>query len=257
MSMGDLLGVEASAKHFESSGYDVIVVFATSAAVAAKRSTSRTPIVFTAGADPVRFGLVDSIAKPGGLLTGVHSVVTDPTGKRFELLHQLVPGMTRALTFYNPSNSVAVASLEAAQETARRVGVEIVTVTIRSPEEVRERAREMGSIKANAYFFVSDAMVHSQGEFILQEATALRIPAIAYEPDLVGKGALAAYGADYRELGRVAARYVARILGGTDPKNLPVERVDRPAFAINLRTARALGLHVSDLLLVRADEVIE
>jgi len=126
-----------------------------------------------------------------------------------------------------------------------------------TPEEVRERAREMGSSKADAYFFVSDAMVHSQGEFILQEATALRIPAVAYEPDLVAKGALAAYGADDRELGRVAARYVARILGGADPKNLPVERVDRPAFAINLRTARALGLHVSDLLLVRADEVIE
>ena len=256
-SPGDLVGVETAAKDLEEKGYSVIVVFATSAALAARRGTVRTPIVFTGGADPVVFGLVDSFAKPGGRLTGVHSVVSDATAKRFEFLHQLVPALKRAVTFYNPANSVAVASLKSASDMALRLGVEILAREVHSPEGVRERVQQLDARDADAYFFVSDAMVHSQGELIIEKAAALRIPAVAYEPDLVAKGALAAYGADYRELGRVAARYVARLLAGADARDLPVERVDRPTFVINLNTARALGLHVPDLILVRADEVIE
>ena len=256
-SPGDLLGVEAAAKDLEDNGYSVIVVFATSAALAARRGTVLIPIVYTGGADPVAFGLVDSFAKPGGRLTGVHSVVSDATAKRFEFLHQLVPTLKRTVTFYNPSNSVAVASLNSANEMALTLGVEIVARQVQSPEEVRERVRQLVSPDADAYFFVSDAMVHSQGELILERAAHLRMPVMAYEPDLVAKGALAAYGADYQELGRVLARYVARLLAGAHPRDLPIERVDRPTFVINLRTARALGLKVSDLLLVRADEVIE
>jgi putative ABC transport system substrate-binding protein len=203
------VGVETAAKDLEEKGYSVIVVFATSAALAARRGTVRTPIVFTGGADPVVFGLVDSFAKPGGRLTGVHSVVSDATAKRFEFLHQLVPALKRAVTFYNPANSVAVASLKSASDMALRLGVEILAREVHSPEGVRERVQQLNARDADAYFFVSDAMVHSQGELIIEKAAALRIPAVAYEPDLVAKGALAAYGADYRELGRVAARYVA------------------------------------------------
>jgi putative ABC transport system substrate-binding protein len=147
---------------------------------------------------------------------------------------------------------VAVASLETASETARSLGVEILALEVRSPEEIRERVQQLQAHNADAYFFVSDAMVHSQGELIVEKTAALRMAAVAYEPDLVAKGALAAYGVNYRELGRVAARYVALIFAGADAGNLPIERVDRPTFAINLNTARALGLQVSDLLLVRA-----
>jgi putative tryptophan/tyrosine transport system substrate-binding protein len=256
-TLGDLTGVETAAKGLEDQGFNVIVVFATSAALAAMRGTARIPIVFTAGADPVAFGLVHSVAKPGGRLTGVHSVLADATAKRFEFLHQLVPALKRVVTFYNPSSSVAVASLETASETARRLGVEILALEVRSPEEVRERVRQLQGHNADAYFFVSDAMVHSQGELIVERTAALRMPVVAYEPDLVAKGALAAYGVNYRELGRVAARYVSLIFAGAEARDLPVERIDRPTLAINLNTARALGLEVSDLLLVRADEVIE
>ena len=183
--------------------------------------------------------------------------MSDATAKRFEFLHQLLPGLTRVVTFYNPLNSVAVASRNAAGDMARTLGVEMLALEVRSPEDVRERIQQLGSPRADAYFFVSDAMVHSQGELIIDRAAALRMPAVAYEPDLVAKGALASYGADYRELGRVAARHVARILAGADTRDLPVERVDRPMFSINMKTARTLGLQVSDLLLVRADQVIE
>jgi putative ABC transport system substrate-binding protein len=150
-----------------------------------------------------------------------------------------------------------VSALNAARDAAQKLGVELVGLEVASPEDVRERVRTIRAEVADAYFFISDAMVHAQGEMIIEKATALRLPAVAYEPELVAKGALASYGADYRELGRAAARYVARVLAGADPRNLPVERIDRPTFAINLKTAKALGINVPDLLLVRADEVIE
>jgi putative tryptophan/tyrosine transport system substrate-binding protein len=254
---GDLTSVEAIAKSFEEDGCRVIFVFSTSVALAASRGTKRTPIVFTAGADPVAFGLVESLAKPGGRLTGVHSVVTDATAKRFEFLHQLVPQLRRAVAFYNPTNPIPREALAAAEDTAKRLGVEIVGVEVRSPEDIRDRVSRLRAGDADAYFFVSDAMVHAQGELIIAKTSELGLPAVAYEPDLVAKGALASYGADYRELGRAAARYVVRILAGTHPPDLPVERIDRPSLAINLKTARALGITVPDLLLVRADEVIE
>ena len=115
---GDLTSVEAIAKSFEEDGFRVIVVFSTSVALAARRGTERTPIIFTAGADPAAFGLVESLAKPGGRFTGVHSVVTDSTAKRFEFLHQLVPRLRRAVTFYNPTNPIPREALAAAEDTA-------------------------------------------------------------------------------------------------------------------------------------------
>jgi putative ABC transport system substrate-binding protein len=253
----DLASAETAARNLEEGGCIVVVAFSTSTSLAAKRGTAHATVVFTAGTDPVDTGLVESLAKPGGRLTGVHSAVTDATAKRFEILHQLLPSMKRAITFYNPANPIAATALPVAQEAARRLGVELVGVEVRSPMDLRKRVEALKAEEADAYFFVSDAMVHAHGELILEKVTALRIPALAYEPDLVGKGALASYGTDYRELGRAAARYVARIWGGADPRDLPVERIDRPAFAINLKTARALNLAVPDLLLARADEVIE
>jgi ABC-type uncharacterized transport system substrate-binding protein len=254
---GDLRDIAPAAKELENDGCIVIVAFSTSIARAARDGTARTPIVFTAGNDPVVFRLVDSVAKPGGRLTGVYYVLTEATPKRLEILEQLVPGLKRAVTFYNPSNSVAVLAFETARDEARRLGIELVGHEVRSPEEVRERVRRIKAGDADAYFFVADAMVHAQGELIIQKMTSLRMPAIAYELDLVEEGALAAYGANYRDLGRIAARYVASIFAGAHPGSLPVERVDRPTLAINLRTARELGLQVPSLLFIRADQVIE
>jgi ABC-type uncharacterized transport system substrate-binding protein len=254
---GALAEVETAARALEEEGCNALVAFSTSIALAARRGTSRVPIVFTAGTDPVAFGLVESLAKPGGRLTGVHSVQTDATAKRFAMLHQLVPGLKRVVTFYNPANPIPIAALATAQEAARRVGVELVGIEVRSPAELRVRIEALKPEDADAYFFVSDAMVHAHTDLILAKVTALGIPAVAYEPGPVAQGALASYGADYRELGRAAARYVGRIFAGAEPRDVPVERIDRPAFALNLRTAKALGLSVPHLLLVGADEVIE
>ena len=253
---GDLTAVESAARDLEREGVDVVVAFSTSVTLAAKRSTGTVPIVFALGSDPVQFGLVDSIAKPGGRLTGVHSIIADLTAKRLELLQQIMPALKRVLTIYNPDNSVAKLSLEATRAAARVVSVEVVERPARSLDELRETIRALRGGDADALFFINDASVFPLDQLMVDTATSLRIATMTTELDVVGRGALAGYGPSYRGLGRMSARYVTRILSGAHPTDLPVEAV-RPALAINLRTAKALGLTISPPLLARADEVIE
>ena len=124
-------------------------------------------------------------------------------------------------------------------------------------EGIRERLGALDAGEADAYFFVTDSLVNSHGALIVEATKALRMPVMAYELDLVAKGALAGYGLNYREIGRLTARYVSRVLSGTPPADLPVEAISRPTLAINLKAARALGLDLPQSILDRADEVIE
>jgi putative tryptophan/tyrosine transport system substrate-binding protein len=256
---GDVAAAEAAARALERDDkVDVIVAITTPAALAAKRATERVPIVFGGGTDPVAAGLVDSFAAPGGRLTGVHFWTADHTAKRLEILRGLVPKLRRIVTFYNPGNRLSVAALARAQEAARKLGIDIVAQQVTSNEEVRERLRTLSTADAEAYFFVSDALlVIGHAASIVDAANALRMPTMMLDVGIVRAGALAGYGPDLREYGRRPMSYVARILAGTLPRDLPVETVDQQALAINLKTAKAIGLDISPLLLARADEVIE
>jgi putative ABC transport system substrate-binding protein len=255
---GDLSAVEVAARALErEDGVDLIIAFATSVALAVRGATATVPIVFITGSDPVALGLVETLARPAGRLTGIHNIGTDLTPKRLELLRELMPTLRRAVTFYDPDNRSAMASLELTRDAARRLGIDLIEQPVRSPEEIRERLHALSTSDAEAYFFISDAMVNSQGGLILERANALRMPIVAYELDLVRRGALVGYGFSYRELGRRAAIYVSRILAGARPGELPVEAVSVPMLVINLKVAQALGLAVPSALLIRADEVIE
>lgn len=257
-AQGDLTAADAAARAFErDDNVDVIVALATSVALAVKRATAGVSVVFVTGSDPAALGLVDTLARPGGRLTGVHSISSDLTSKRLELLNELMPRLRRVLTFYSPSNRSAILALEAARSAARHLGIDLLERPVASTEDVRERLRALTAGEAEAYFFGSDAMVNSQADLILERANALRMPVVAFELDLVARGALVGYGFSYRELGRRAASYVVRILAGTSPHDLPVESVSVPALAINVRTAKTLAIEVPPALLNRADEVIE
>ena len=254
---GDLTAVQAAASALERDGVNLIVTLATSVTLASKRATTAVPIVFAVGSDPVAMGLVDSIARPGGRASGVHSIVTDLTPKRLELLRELVPTVRRILTFYNPGNPAAAASAQLAREAARTFGIDLIERHVTTPQQLREQVREIAATDADAYFFVADAMVLSHDSVVLERTNALRIPTMATYADAVARGALAGYGTSYRELGRRAAAYVSRILAGTAPAELPVEEVSTYGLVINLKTAKTLGLEVPATLLARADEVIE
>ena len=213
--------------------------------------------MFAAGTDPVAAGLVESIAAPGGRLTGFHFLTVDLTAKRLEILREIVPNLRRIVTFYDPRTPGAIASFAAAQEAARKLGIEVVAQQVTSPEEIRDRLRALTAADAEAFFFIADFLVIIHTSLVVEAANALRLPTMATQLGAVRTGALAAYGLDFREYGRRPARYVARVLAGTPARDLPVEAVNQPALAINLKTAKAIGLNIPPLLLTRADEVIE
>ncbi len=144
-----------------------------------------------------------------------------------------------------------------ARDAARKLDIDVTALQVTSPQEIRERLRTLAAAEADAFFFVPGALITSHTALIVEAANALRLPTMPLELGGVRAGALASYGLDFRQSRRRPAVYVARILAGTLPRDLPVEAINQPALAINLRTAKAIGLDIPPLLLTRADEVIE
>jgi putative ABC transport system substrate-binding protein len=253
---GDLKSVGALARSLEAEKVDLIYSVATSVTLAVKGATKSVPIVFYAGTDPVAFGLVESFRKPGGRLTGVHGQFTDLAAKRLQLLKEMIPKLSRVVTFYSPDNPAARESIKVGRDAARQLEVELIERPVASVEELRAGLRALRPGEADALFYVADAMVTSQAEMVIDIAMSKKLPTMYADRESVAKGALASYGVSYYAFGRTAAKNVRRILLGADPGNLPVEQLDRPHLVINLKTAKALGLVIPQPLLTRADEVI-
>jgi putative ABC transport system substrate-binding protein len=254
---GELKAVEAAASSLETQKMDLICTLATSVTLAAKRATTRVPIVFYAGTDPVSVGLVDNFRKPGGRLTDVHGQATDLTAKRLELLKAIAPRIRRAVAFYNPENPAAQRSLGVARDAAGQLKIQLIERPATSVEALRAGLQALRPGEVDALLQISDAMSISQSDFIVETVTAKKLPTIFQDKETVAKGGLASYGLSYYTIGRVLAKPIQRILLGADPGDLPVEQLDRLHFVINLKTAKTLGLMIPQSVLGRADEVIE
>ena len=254
---GDLRQVAAAARHLEEQRVDLIYAIATSVTLEAKRATKTVPIVFYVGTEPVSVGLVESIRKPGGRLTGIHGQTGDLTAKRLELLKEMLPRLHRVVVFYSPDNPVARQSVTIARDAARLLRVELVERLVVSVGALRSSLHTLRPGEVDALLFVSDAMVNSQEELILDTAKAKKLPTMLPYSASLPKAALASYGESYYALGRLSAKHVQRVLLGADPGNLPVEQTDRVHLVINLKTAKALGLTVPSSVLARANQVVE
>ncbi len=254
---GDLKSVEAAARDFEETKVNLIYSLATSVTLTVKRTTKSVPIVFYAGTDPVTVGLVESFPKPGGRLTGIHGLFTDLTGKRLELLKEMVPRVRRPMVFYKPQNPAAQQSLNLARDAARHLEMELVERPVASVEELRAGLRALRPGEADALIMVSDAMVVSRQDLLIEAAMAKRLPTMLTDRASATGGALAGYGENYYTVGGLSAKHVQRVLLGANPGHLPVEQVDKLQFVINLKTAKALGLTIPRAVLVQADEIIE
>jgi putative ABC transport system substrate-binding protein len=254
---GDLAASEKAAQDLERENISLIYAVGTTDTAAVKRATARTPIVFCVGFDPVAFGLVESFAKPGGRLTGIHWLGRELTEKRLEILKEILPKLRRVVTFYNPGNRTSSENAKLAREAARHLHVDIVERHVISVEQLRAALDRLKAGEVDAYFYVGDAMVVSQAQLIVDTAKAKRLPTMFHERGIVANGALAGYGVNYREVGRASAKHVQRVLTGTSPKDLPIENTDRLELILNLKTAKALGLTIPPSLLQRADQVIE
>jgi putative ABC transport system substrate-binding protein len=183
--------------------------------------------------------------------------VVELTAKRLEILKAMIPDLHRVVTFYNPRNEFAMKSSKAAREKGRQLNIEFVERQVASVEELRSSMNALKAKDADAYFYIPDAMVLSQAQYIIDTARAKKLPTMFGEYSLVKQGALVAYGVSYYEVGRLSAKYVQRILTGTSPQNLPAESLSKLGLAVNLKTARELGITIPQSLLLRADEVIQ
>jgi putative ABC transport system substrate-binding protein len=252
---GNRAAAAESARSLEQAKVDLLYILGTSVTIAAKAATTKVPIVFVAGGDPVAYGLVASLARPGGRLTGVHYLTVDLTAKRLEILKEALPNLRRIVTFYDPSNPVQ--SIRETRQAARRLGIDIVERPVTSVVELRQSFAAFTPNDTDAYFYTPDAMVVSQTQFVIDTAKAKRLPTIVSQPDLVAQGALIGYGVNFYDIGRLSAKYVQRVFTGTGPENMPVESFSRLGLGINLKTAHELGITIPQAVLFRADKVIE
>ena len=254
---GELGTVEQQARTLEQQQVTLLFTLSTSVSVAAKRGTTKTPIVFVAGTNPVVVDLVDSIPKPGGRLTGVQFRATDLTGKRLEMLLEIAPKVRRVVAFYDPQNPSARESAHEARQAAQKLNLEFIERHVGSVSQLQQVLKAFKGDEADAVIAISDAMVDSHVQYVIEMANGLKLPTMLYDPGAVAKGGLATYSADYREVGRLSAKYVHRILQGANPADFAVEGADKLSLVINLKTARQLGITIPQSLLARADRIIE
>lgn len=227
-------------------------------ALAAKAATATIPIVFAVGEDPVRLGLVASLARPGGNATGINYFIGEVTAKRLQLLHDLVPKAVRIAVLVNPANAAtAEPLLRAVQEAAPTIGLQIQILNATTIGEIDAAFGSLARERADALFVAPDSFFGSRRMQLVTLTAVNKIPAAYWDRDLVAAGGLMSYGTDLADAFRQVAVYTGKILKGAKPADLPVQQLTKFEFAINLQTARALGIEVRPDALSIADEVIE
>jgi ABC-type uncharacterized transport system substrate-binding protein len=235
---------------------DVIVTSATPPTLAAKHATAIIPIVFAAVSDPIGSGLVASLARPGGNITGMANQISDTAGKKLELLREVVPGLRRLAIMANVGNPASVSDMREAQAAARTVGLEITTSEIQRADDIGP-AFEALEDHADALYLSPDPLMNTNRTRINILAAGGRLPTMHGSREYVEAGGLMSYGPNFPNHFRRAADFVDKILRGAKPADIPVEQPTKFDLVINLTTAKALRLKIPESLLLRADEVIE
>lgn len=236
---------------------DVIVGIGTLAPLAAKRATTTIPIVMTAAGDPLGSGLVASLARPGGNVTGMSLMAPELGGKRLELLKELLPRLARVAVLWNAANPYAALVFKETQTAGRALGIEVQSLEVRSPDDFYGAFETVRREHPDALITVEDPLSFNHRKLIADFAAGQLLPTLHGFKEDVAAGALMSYGANLADLSRRAAGYVDKILRGAKPADLPVQQPTKFDLVINLTTAKALGLDVPPTLLARADEVIE
>lgn len=234
---------------------DVLLASGTPAVLPARNATTIVPVVFIAALDPVATGVVDSLARPGGNVTGLTAVYADLTGKRLELLKEILPGLTRVALLSRPANPGHFQYVQQSLMAARILRVELTVLSANSPDDFEAAFRDAEGV--GALIQIDDAMFTSHRQKLVDLANRHRIPVAYGTREFVDLGGFLVLGPSYSDLYRRAAAYLDKIFKGVKPADLPVEQASKFEMILNLRTAKALGLTISPLLLTRADEVIE
>jgi ABC-type uncharacterized transport system substrate-binding protein len=236
---------------------DVIVTFGTPASFAAKQATTTIPIVMISIGDPVRTGLVPSLARPGGNITGNTILGPDVGAKRLQILKEAIPTISRVAFLWNPENASNVLQFEEVQAAAPTLGVTVISVSVSPRIEFKTAFAAMMKERPDAFAMTAEPLHQTHIAWIIDFMAKNRLPAVYQLSETVRAGGLMSYGANEPDLFRRAAGYVHKILQGTKPADLPVELAAKFDLAVNLKAAKALGLDLTPTFIARADEVIE
>jgi len=236
---------------------DLIATFGTPPTIAAKRATTTIPIVMIGVGDPVGAGLVSSFNRPGGNITGNTILGPEVAGKRLQLLKEVIPSLSRVAFLWNPDNASHPAQLAELRVAVETLGIKLLPVAVLSPDEFDRAFAEMVRERADAFLMTNDPFHQLSIGRIIDFLANNRLPGMFLTREIVAAGGLMSYGASVPDLFRRGAVYVHKILQGTKPADLPVEQPTKFELAINLKTAKAIGLAIPEIFLLRADKVIE
>jgi putative ABC transport system substrate-binding protein len=236
---------------------DVLVTAGTPATMAVKKATSTVPLVMVAVGDPVGTGIVPSLARPGGNITGLSSIAPDLEGKRLQLLREVVPHLDRVAFFLNPANPFHTVSMRQALAAAKALKIKLQPYEVRKTEDLDAAFVRIVKERPDALLILSDRVFLHNRKRLMDFATQQKLPSVNAYRELVRAGGLMSYGPSYEDMHRRAAIYVDKILKGAKPGNLPIEQPTKFNLLINRKAAITLGLELPPMLLARADEVIE
>jgi putative tryptophan/tyrosine transport system substrate-binding protein len=236
---------------------DVLVTAGTPATLAVQQAKTSVPLVMIAVGEPVGTGIAESLARPGGNITGLSSMAPELEGKRFELLREIVPGLSRVAVLWNPRNAFNEISMKQARAAAETLRIEILPLAITKTEELDAAFAAILRERPQALFIFADRVFLHNRVPIVEFAGRHRLPSINSYRELVEAGGLMSFGPSYEDMHRRAAAYVDKILKGANPAGLPIEQPTRFMLLVNLKAAKSLGVEVPSSLLLRADEVIE
>jgi ABC-type uncharacterized transport system substrate-binding protein len=254
---GRIDGLPALASELVRLQVDVIVTEGNAAALAAKHATSTIPIVMAIAADPVKAGVVASLSRPGGNITGLTAIDPELSGKRVDLLKEAVPKIALVAVMWNPSNPASADLLRETEAAARSLGIQVQGIEVRNPAELEGAFKAVTNAHPSALITIGDGMLSSLRTRIVDFALKSRLPAIFHAREFAEAGGLMSYGSNPADSIRRTAVLVDKVLKGTKPADLPIEQPTKIDLVINLKTARALGLTIPPSLLLRADQLIE
>jgi putative ABC transport system substrate-binding protein len=255
-TQGNVAELPEAARGLVRRGVDVIVAGGDNAAKAAYAATTRIPIVFIAGSDPVGAGLAKSFARPGGNVTGVADLELELVAKRMEIYRDLVPGLKRVLFVYDATNPDTVSKVQVFREAAQRLGLTLVERPVRTEDEARSTISTVKKSEVDGILSPRSLALNIPG-LILEIAPKRAIPSVFDYDFYVERGGLASYSANLHAVGRQASRQVDRILKGARPGDIPIEQPTKFELVINLKAAKALGITIPQSILLRADRLIE
>jgi putative ABC transport system substrate-binding protein len=237
---------------------DVIVALATQASVAVRQATTTIPIVMAGVSDPVASGIVASLGRPGGNVTGTSNMAAAIAGKQLEVLRESIPRVARVAVLWNPANKVfQQLQVRETQRAGRKLGLQLYLVGAQSGNDLEQAFRTIAQQRAEALHLLADPMFTANADTIGELIARHRLPTVAAVKRFAEAGAFMTYGPNYEDNWRLAAAYVDRILRGAKPADLPVEQSTKFELVINLRTAKSLGLTLPPSLVLRADKLIE